>query len=57
MSPTTRNQVKLATVATVAAFLFATSAYAQNVHLKPPKRDPSFTDQGITLTVRGTLVH
>jgi hypothetical protein len=35
--------------------LLATAAYAQNVHLKPPKSDPSFIDQGLTLKTSGTL--
>lgn len=35
--------------------LFATAAYASNVHLKPPHSSPSFTDNGITLTAGGAL--
>jgi hypothetical protein len=30
-------------------------AFAQNVHLKPPKSNPSFTDNGLTLTATGAL--
>lgn len=31
------------------------TAYAANVHLKPPKKDPTFIDQGLTLKVSGAL--
>jgi hypothetical protein len=49
------NQAKLAGIAAAAVFLFATSAYAQNVHLKPPNRNPSFVDNGLSLEVVGNL--
>src|SRR5262245_6299066 len=56
MSPTIRNQVKLAAATAIAAFfLFATSADAQNVHLKPPNSVPSFTDNVLTLTGAASL--
>jgi hypothetical protein len=55
MSPTFRNQAWLASLATVAALLFATSAVAQNVHLKPPNSEPSFTDNLLTLTAKANL--
>jgi hypothetical protein len=55
MSPTFRNQAWLASLATVAALLLTTSAVAQNVHLKPPNRDPSFIDNVLTLTASGNL--
>jgi hypothetical protein len=55
MSPTIRNQAKLAAIAAAAVLLFETSAFAQSVHLKPPNRDPSFIDQGLTLKVSGNL--
>jgi hypothetical protein len=35
--------------------LLGTAAYASNVHLKPPNKDPSFNDQGITLATSGAL--
>jgi len=40
-----------------AAFLliFGASAYAANVHLKPPNSTPTFTDQGLVLNAAGTL--
>jgi hypothetical protein len=40
---------------TAVALLFGTAAYAQNVHLKPPKANPSFIDNGLTLTGFGNL--
>jgi hypothetical protein len=51
MSLSIGNQAKLAAATAVAAFcLFATSADAQNVHLKPPNSVPTFTDNVLTLT-------
>src|SRR5258706_15943633 len=35
--------------------LIATIANAQNVHLKPPNRNPTFVDNGLTLRVVGSL--
>jgi hypothetical protein len=35
--------------------LLGTTAYASNVHLKPPSSSPSFTDNGLTLTASGAL--
>jgi hypothetical protein len=35
--------------------LFGTPAYAQNVHLKPPHKNPSFFDGILTLNVSGAL--
>jgi hypothetical protein len=56
MSPTIRNQAKLASVAAVAACLFAASAYAANVHLKRgAKAEPAFTDLGLQLAAAGEL--
>jgi len=40
---------------TAVALLFGTAAYAQNVHFKPPNRNPSFVDNGLTLTAVGNL--
>jgi hypothetical protein len=37
------------------AVTLAAAASAQNVHLKPPKSNPSFADNGLTLTAFGTL--
>lgn len=37
------------------AIAMAGVASAQNVHLKPPKANPSFVDNGLTLTGFGTL--
>jgi len=39
----------------VAALLLGVAAYAQNVHLKPPNSNPTFTDQGLVLNVSGAL--
>jgi hypothetical protein len=33
----------------------ATTLLAQNVHLKPPNRNPSYTDNGLTLEASGNL--
>ena len=35
--------------------LISTTAYGQNAHLKPPNRNPTFVDQGLTLQVVGNL--
>ncbi|HET6160719.1 MAG TPA: hypothetical protein VFE34_20405 [Dongiaceae bacterium] len=42
-------------VFTAIGLLLGTAAYAQNVHLKPPNRNPTFVDQGLTLQVVGNL--
>jgi hypothetical protein len=34
---------------------FGASAYAQNVHLKPPNQNPSFIDGGLVLSVNASL--
>lgn len=39
----------------ILAFAMVGGAWAANVHLKPPNKDPSFTDNGITLTAFGAL--
>lgn len=49
------SRTTLTSAAAAAALLVATSAAAQNVHLKPPNRDPSFTDLGIVLQAAGNL--
>jgi hypothetical protein len=55
MLSATKNQAKLATIAAAAALLLGSSAYAASVHLKPPNRNPTFTDLGIQLRVTGNL--
>jgi hypothetical protein len=35
--------------------LLGTTAYASNVHLKPPSSSPAFTDLGLTLRASGAL--
>ena len=35
--------------------LLGTTAYASNVHLKPPNSSPAFTDLGLTLRATGAL--
>jgi hypothetical protein len=46
-------------IALLAVFLVgaitASGALASSVHLKPPKGEPSFTDNGLTLTANGAL--
>lgn len=48
-----RNIVLALVIGIVAAL--TSVAWAGNVHLKPPKGEPSFTDQGLTLNARGAL--
>ena len=40
---------------TVLLLILAAPAYASSVHLKPPNRNPTFTDGGLTLNVAGAL--
>jgi hypothetical protein len=40
---------------TALGLLIGTTAYAASVHLKPPNRNPTFVDQGLTLQVVGNL--
>lgn len=40
---------------TAVGLLIGTSAYAASVHLKPPHRNPTFVDNGLTLQVAGNL--
>jgi hypothetical protein len=42
-------------LAMVSTFAIAASASAQNVHLKPPKDNPMFTDQGLFLEATGAF--
>src|SRR5690348_11369166 len=42
-------------LAMVSAFAFTASASAQSVHFKPPKDQPLFHDQGVTLEATGAL--
>ena len=51
--PKINQLVRITTLA--ACFCFATASFAANVHLKPPKRNPLFTDNGLTLQVDGKL--
>jgi hypothetical protein len=46
--------IAIAVIAAVVLF-FGPTAYAQNVHLKPPKGEPTFTDLGLTLNATGAL--
>ena len=46
---------RLITSTAVLALVAAATAYASNVHLKPPNANPTFTDQGLTLNVTGGL--
>jgi hypothetical protein len=46
--------VRMATVAAVTLF-FGATAFAANVHLKPPKGEPSFVDLGLQLQASGAL--
>ncbi|MEW6268650.1 MAG: hypothetical protein AB1689_05055 [Thermodesulfobacteriota bacterium] len=55
MTPGMGRLAKLATATAVAACLSATSALGQSVHLKPPNRNPSFTDLGLALQAAGNL--
>ena len=50
-----RNRAKLVTLAAVAAVVLGTSAYASSVHLKPPNKNPNFTDLGLVLQAAGNL--
>lgn len=36
-------------------FFFGTAAFAQNVHLKPPNKNPTFVDKGLVLEAVGNL--
>jgi hypothetical protein len=40
---------------TAVGLLIGTAAYAASVHLKPPHRNPTFFDHGLTLSVAGNL--
>jgi hypothetical protein len=40
---------------TALGLLIGTTAYATSVHLKPPNRNPTFVDNGLTLEVVGNL--
>lgn len=40
---------------TAVGLLIGTAAYASSVHLKPPHRNPTFFDHGLTLSVAGNL--
>ena len=46
--------MKTATVAALVLF-FGATAFASNVHLKPPNSKPSFTDLGLQLRATGAL--
>jgi hypothetical protein len=47
--------LRKATITSAAVLLIAMAAHAQNVHLKPPSRPPTFVDQGLTLEAVGNL--
>ncbi len=50
------KRMTLSTALTLAIVLaFGASAYAQNVHLKPPHANPSFVDGGLVLTASASL--
>jgi hypothetical protein len=49
-----RRIIAIAAIAALVLFIGPT-AYAQNVHLKPPKGEPTFTDLGLTLNAMGQL--
>lgn len=46
---------RLLVIASSFVLLLGSTAYASNVHLKPPSSSPSFTDNGLTLTASGAL--
>jgi len=47
--------LRKATITSAAVLLIAMTAHAQNVHLKPPNRPPTFVDNGLTLRAVGSL--
>ena len=47
--------LRKATITSAAVLLIAIAAYAQNVHLKPPNRPPTFVDQVLALEAVGNL--
>jgi len=51
----TMRRILLALAAAGLAVVLAAPTYASSVHFKPPSSQPSFTDNGLTLTAAGDL--